>query len=242
MLPDAANRRMNVPDDAIAAPAVEPLPNLVQRELERRILAGIRRRQQVERGRDRRAPRRVARTRARGVPCARGIGARAAREEPRRVRAPDRRRGSRRDLRAARVLDDRGPQGGADDRATGTLRCAASSTDGPRRRARRHRRYHAANLEFHDRWWRSPATGSCWRRTGGSSTSCTSTAVPTLSRAGALPVSVREHHDILDKIAAGTRRVLAAVHDHALRSRRHASVAITTRRRPPRAGPPAQKR
>ena len=59
-------------------------------------------RRQAQRGHHRRHARRVARPGARGVPRARGVGPRPAREEPRRVRAPGQRRGSRRDLRTAR--------------------------------------------------------------------------------------------------------------------------------------------
>ena len=82
--------------------------------------------------------------------------------------------------------------------------------------------YHAANLEFHDALValaRNAKLLATYRRLVNE---LHLYRRATLARAGALPVSVREHHDILDKIAAkDAAGAGAALHEHALRSRRH---------------------
>ena len=154
-----------------------------------------RRRRQAQRSRDRRAARRFARPRARGVPRARGIGARPAREEPRRLRAPDQRRGSRRDLRScAPCSTNSSGRRARAERATPTT-CASS-----RRSVERMERaaargdvdgYHAANLAFHDRLVAARRQRrSCSPRIAGSSTSCTSTGAQRSARPASLPVSI----------------------------------------------------
>lgn len=82
--------------------------------------------------------------------------------------------------------------------------------------------YHAANLEFHD---------TLVALTGNQKLLATYRRLvnelhlyrrATLARAGALPLSVREHHDILDRIAANDAAGAgAALHEHAMRSRKH---------------------
>lgn len=82
--------------------------------------------------------------------------------------------------------------------------------------------YHAANLEFHD---------TLVALTGNRKLLATYRRLvnelhlyrrATLARAGVLPVSVREHHDILDRIAANDAAGAGtALFEHAMRSRRH---------------------
>ena len=82
--------------------------------------------------------------------------------------------------------------------------------------------YHAANLEFHDTLvalTRNRKLLATYRRLVNE---LHLYRRATLARAGALPVSVREHHDILDRIAANDAAGAgAALYEHAMRSRRH---------------------
>ena len=130
-------------------------PTLVQKELERMILAGdLPAGGKLNEDVRRRAARRLARAGARGVSRARGVGPRPAGEEPRRVRPPDERRRGRRDLRGARgARRVRRPPRRADrDRRARPRPARARRTDGACRGARATSTpTAAANLEFHDR-------------------------------------------------------------------------------------------
>ncbi len=220
-----AARDATVPDGTIALLQSNSLPNLVQRELERRILAGefpaggklneaaIAELLGVSRGPVREAFRALEESglvrleKNRGV-FVRQIAVEEA-DEIYELRAMLDEHAGRRVAQAITATDLRALRGLVDrmDRAV-----ARDDIDA----------YHAANLEFHDMlvaltgnrkllatYRRLVNELNLYRRA-------------TLSRAGALPVSVREHHDILDRIAArDAAGAGAALYEHALRSRRH---------------------
>ena len=221
----AAARAPAVPDGTIALLQSNSLPNLVQRELERRILAGefaagsklneaaIAELLGVSRGPVREAFRALEESGLVRLEKNRGVFVRQiAVEEADEIY----------ELRA--VLDEHAGRQVAETVTAGDLRALRGLVDRMDRAVARDDidAYHAANLEFHDML--VALTGNrkllatyrrlvnelhLYRRA-------------TLSRAGALPVSVREHHDILDKIAAkDAGGAGAALHEHALRSRRH---------------------
>ena len=148
---------------------------------------------QAQRGDHRRAPRRLARPGARGVSRARGIGPRAPREEPRRVRAPD--QPSRKPTRSTSCAPCSTNSSGAASRrrasaARGARAARAASSAWTRAAARNDvDGYHAAEPRVpRPRWSSSPATASCSRPTGGWSTSCTCS--PRDARAGRRPAGV----------------------------------------------------
>ena len=78
-------------------------------------------------------------------------------------------------------------------------------------------------------WSSSPATPSCSSPTAGSSTSCDLFRHATLAQGGVLPVSSREHRDIVDKIAAGQPAAAGrALYDHVMASRERMHRARST--------------
>lgn len=225
LLAGASARPAAVPDGTIAMLQTHSLPNLVQRELERRILAGefaagsklneaaIADLLGVSRGPVREAFRALEESGLVRLEKNRGVFVRQiAVEEADEIF----------ELRA--VLDEHAGRKVAQSIAPAELRALRGLVERMDRAVARDDidTYHAANLEFHDllvalagnrkllaTYRRLVNELHLYRRA-------------TLARAGALPVSVREHHDILDKIAAkDAAGAGAALHEHALRSRRH---------------------
>jgi phosphonate utilization transcriptional regulator len=213
------------PEGTIAVLQSNSLPMLVQRELERRILAGefpagsklneaaIADLLGVSRGPVREAFRALEESGLVRLEKNRGVFVRQiAIEEADEIY----------ELRA--VLDEHAGRRVAQKIAPEDLRALRALVDRMDRAVARDDidAYHAANLEFHDTlvalagnrkllatYRRLVNELHLYRRA-------------TLARAGALPVSVREHHDILDKIAAhDATGAGVALHDHAMRSRRH---------------------
>jgi len=220
-----AARGETVPDGTIALLQSNSLPTLVQRELERRILAGefpaggklneaaIADLLGVSRGPVREAFRALEESGLVRLEKNRGVFVRQiAVEEADEIY----------ELRA--MLDEHAGRRVAQSIAAADLRALRALVDRMDRAVARDDidAYHATNLEFHDMlvaltgnrkllatYRRLVNELNLYRRA-------------TLSRAGALPVSVREHHDILDRIAArDAAGAGAALYEHALRSRRH---------------------
>ena len=181
------------------------------------------------------AARRVARPRARGVSRARGIRPRPAGEEPRRLRAPDQRRGSRRDLRASRGARRirRPPRSRRQRRRRRCASCARSSSawSAPPRATTSTPTTAPTSISTTG-WSSSPATPSCSPPTGASSTSSTCYRRATLAQAGTLPVSTREHRDDRrpDRRRPGRRRRARAVRARDGEPRAHAPRARAHRR------------
>lgn len=93
--------------------------------------------------------------------------------------------------------------------------------------------YHAANLEFHDTLVGLAGNGKLLATYRKLVNELNLYRRATLAQDGALPVSVREHHDILDKIAAGQAAAAGrALFDHAMGSRERMHRAT----KPPRNG------
>ena len=211
-------------DDTIAVLQSNSLATLVQRELERMILAGdvaagaklneaaIAEMLGVSRGPVREAFRSLEESGLVRLEKNRGV-----------FRAPGQSRGSRRDLRTAgRARRIRRPARRAkgDCRPTfaNCARCWSAWTGWPR--ATNSTRTTAPTCNSTTAWSNSPATPSCSRLTGAWSTNCISIAAPALAQAGALPISTREHHDILEKIANGQAVAAGrALYDHVMGSR-----------------------
>ena len=204
-------------------------------------------RRQAQRGDRRDAPRRLARPGARGLPRARGVRPRPPREEPRRVRPPGQRRRSRRDLRSARGRSTSSSAVALAQTATPDdvrdLR-GARRADGARGgRAATSTRTSPPTSTSTTGWSSSPATRSSSPPTAGSSTSSTSTAARRSAQSGTLPVSTREHRDIVDRIASGQAAAAGrALFDHVMasRERMHRARAGTraSRRRAAHRGSP----
>ncbi len=80
--------------------------------------------------------------------------------------------------------------------------------------------YHSTNVEFHDLLVRCAGNGkllASYRRLVNELHLCRRAAI---AQRGALPLSVREHHDILDKIEAGQAAAAGrALFDHVMASR-----------------------
>jgi phosphonate utilization transcriptional regulator len=102
--------------------------------------------------------------------------------------------------------------------------------------------YHAANLEFHDTLVALAGNGKLLATYRRLVNELHLYRRATLAQAGALPLSAREHHDILDKIAAGQAAAAGhALHEHVMGSRERMHRA---RRVPPAAAvaPSARRR
>jgi len=223
--PPRAARGPAAPDGTIAVLQSNSLPMLVQRELERRILSGefpaggklneaaIADLLGVSRGPVREAFRALEESGLVRLEKNRGVFVRQiAVEEADEIY----------ELRA--VLDEHAGRRVAEKVAPEDLRALRGLVERMDRAVARDDidAYHAANLEFHDTlvalagnrkllatYRRLVNELHLYRRA-------------TLARAGALPVSVREHHEILDRIAArDAAGAGAALHEHAMRSRRH---------------------
>ncbi|MFO1414385.1 MAG: phosphonate utilization associated transcriptional regulator [Burkholderiales bacterium] len=213
------------PDGTIAMLQSNSLPNLVQKELARRILAGefpaggklneaaIADLLGVSRGPVREAFRALEESGLVRLEKNRGVYVREiAIDEADEIY----------ELRA--VLDEHAGRQVAQSIAPADLRALRALVERMDRAVARDDidTYHAANLEFHDTlvalagnrkllatYRRLVNELHLYRRAS-------------LSRAGALPLSVREHHEILDKIAAkDAAGAGAALREHALRSRQH---------------------
>ncbi len=240
----ASARAPAVPDGTIALLQSNSLPNLVQREIERRILAGefaagsklneasIAELLGVSRGPVREAFRALEESGLVRLEKNRGVFVRQiAVEEADEIY----------ELRA--VLDEYAGRKVAQSVTAADLRALRDLVDRMDRAVARDDidAYHAANLEFHD---------TLVALTGNRKLLATYRRLvnelhlyrrATLSRAGALPVSVREHHDILDRIAAGDVAAAgSALHEHALRSRRH--MHLSRHDAPPTAAPARLRR
>jgi len=210
-------------DDTIAVLQTQSLPALVQRELERRILAGefaaggklneaaIADLLGVSRGPVREAFRALEESGLVRLAKNRGVFVREiAVEEADEIY----------ELRA--VLDAHAGRRVARNVAPADLRALRGLVDRMDRAVARDDidAYHAANLAFHESlvalagnakllaiYRRLVNELHLYRRA-------------TLAQQGALPVSVREHHDILDRIAAGDAAAAgAALYDHVMKSR-----------------------
>ena len=80
--------------------------------------------------------------------------------------------------------------------------------------------YHAANLEFHDTLVALAGNGKLLAMYRRLVNELHLYRRATLAQAGALPVSAREHHEILDKIAAGQADAAGrSMYDHVMGSR-----------------------
>jgi phosphonate utilization transcriptional regulator len=101
--------------------------------------------------------------------------------------------------------------------------------------------YHEANLAFHDRLVELAGNRKLLAMYRRLVNELRLHRRATLAQAGALPISTREHHDIVDKIAAGSPvEAGRALHDHVMGSR-----ARMHRMRPaagPLPAPPARRR
>jgi phosphonate utilization transcriptional regulator len=224
-----AQPRDRAPEGTIAVLQSNSLPTLVQRELERRILAGefpagsklneaaIADMLGVSRGPVREAFRALEESglvrleKNRGV-FVRQIAVEEA-DEIYELRAALEEYAGRRVARQAAVVDLGGLRALVDrmDRAV-----ARDDVDA----------YHAANLEFHDTLVALAGNGkllATYRRLVNELHLYRRAA---LAQAGTLPVSVREHHEILDRIGAGQAAAAgSALYDHAMRSRERMHVA-----------------
>ena len=144
-------------------------------------------------------------------------------------------RGSRRDLRIARgARRIRRPARRADAPPPPTCAtCARWSSAWTRRpRATNSTPTTAPTCNSTTGWSNSPATPSCSRPTAGWSTSCTSTAAPAWRRPARCPSRTREHHDIVEKIAAGQAAAAGrALYDHVMGSRERMHRAHDAQRR-----------
>jgi phosphonate utilization transcriptional regulator len=231
-------RQHGAPPGTIAVLQSNSLPTLVQRELERMILAGylaagaklnevtIAELLGVSRGPVREAFRALEESGLVRLEKNRGVYVRQiAVEEADEIY----------ELRA--ILDDFAGRRVAQTIAPADLKSLRGIVERMDRAAARNEvdAYHAANLEFHDTLVALAGNGKLlvtyrrlvnelhlYRRT-------------TLAEAGALPLSAREHHEILDKIAAGQAVAAGhALHEHAMGSRermhrtRSAVTAATT--------------
>ena len=86
--------------------------------------------------------------------------------------------------------------------------------------------YHAANLEFHDTLVALAGNGKLLAMYRRLVNELHLYRRATLAQAGALPVSAREHHEILDKIAAGNAASAGrALFDHVIGSRERMHLA-----------------
>ena len=222
-------RRTGAPDGTIAVLQTHSLPGLVQRELERMILAGelaagaklnevaIAERLGVSRGPVREAFRALEESGLVRLEKNRGVFVRQiAVEEADEIY----------ELRA--VLDEFVGRRVAQKITPADIEGAARARrpHGPRRRrATTSTAITPRTSSSTTRWWRSPATPSSSRRTARLVNELHLYRRATLAQAGALPVSAREHHEILDKIAAGqaSRRRPRAVRPRDGQPRAHAS-------------------
>ncbi len=209
------------------------------------ILAGdLKCRRQAQRSQHRRHAGRVARTGSRGVPLARGVRPGPAGKEPWRLRPPGQPRGSRRDLRTAgRARRVRGPARRAERRRRRRARPARVSSSAWTRRRRREEldAYYRANLQFHDRLVELAGNAKLLATYRRLVNELHLYRRASLAQAGALPVSTREHHDIVEKIAAGQAVAAGrALYDHVMgsRERMHRVHDATPRRPSPRAPRP----
>ena len=93
--------------------------------------------------------------------------------------------------------------------------------------------YHAANLAFHDRLVELAGNAkllAIYRRLVNELHLYRRAA---LAQAGVLPVSTREHREIVDRIAAGKAAAAGrALHDHVMASRERMHRTAALRRRP----------
>ena len=238
-------RNNRPPDGTIAVLQSNSLPTLVQRELERMILAGylaagaklnevtIAELLGVSRGPVREAFRALEESGLVRLEKNRGVYVRQiAVEEADEIY----------ELRA--ILDDFAGRRVAQTIAPADLKSLRGIVDRMDRAAARNDvdAYHAANLEFHDTLVALAGNGKLlvtyrrlvnelhlYRRA-------------TLAEAGALPLSAREHHEILDKIAAGQAVAAGhALHEHAMGSRERMHRTRERRHRG-RNAPAARKR
>lgn len=211
------------PDSTIAVLQSNSLPTLVQRELEQRILAGdfaaggklneasIAELLGVSRGPVREAFRALEESGLVRLEKNRGVFVRQiAVEEADEIY----------ELRA--VLEEFAGRRVAQMGAAGDLKSLRALVDRMDRAVARNDldAYHKANLAFHDALVALAGNGKLLATYRRLVNELNLYRRATLAREGTLPMSVREHHDILDKIAAGQSAAAgAALHDHAMRSR-----------------------
>ena len=221
--------RNRAPDSTIAVLQTNSLPTLVQRELEQRILAGefpaggklneaaIADLLGVSRGPVREAFRALEESGLVRLEKNRGVFVRQiAVEEADEIY----------ELRA--VLDEYAGRRIAQKAAPTELRGLRALVDRMDRAVARNDvdAYHAANVEFHDRLVALAGNGkllATYRRLVNELHLHRRAA---LAQAGTLPVSVREHHEILDLIAGGQSAAAgSALYNHAMRGRERMHVA-----------------
>ncbi len=232
--------RSRAPDSTIAVVQSNSLPTLVQRELEQRILAGdfaaggklneasIAELLGVSRGPVREAFRALEESGLVRLEKNRGVFVRQiAVEEADEIY----------EMRA--VLEEFAGRRVAQMGATVDLKALRARVDRMDRAVARNDldAYHKANLAFHEALVALAGNGKLLATYRRLVNELHLYRRATLAREGTLPLSVREHHDILDKIAAGQAAAAgAALYDHAMRSRermhqvRDGAVAATAPR------------
>jgi len=224
-----AQRRARAPDSTIAVLQTNSLPTLVQRELEQRILAGefpaggklneaaIADLLGVSRGPVREAFRALEESGLVRLEKNRGVFVRQiALEEADEIY----------ELRAA--LDEYAGRRVAQKAAPVDLRGLRALVARMDRAVARDDvgAYHAANIEFHDTLVALAGNGKLLATYRRLVNELHLYRRATLAQAGTLPLSVREHHEILDLIA-GRQSAAAgsALYNHAMRSRERMHVA-----------------
>lgn len=224
-----AQPRTPAPDSTIAVLQTNSLPTLVQRELERRILAGeflaggklneaaIADLLGVSRGPVREAFRALEESGLVRLEKNRGVFVRQiALEEADEIY----------ELRAA--LDEYAGRRVAQKVAPADLRGLRALVDRMDRAVARDDvdTYLAANLEFHDTLVALAGNGKLLATYRRLVNELHLYRRATLAQAGTLPLSVREHHEILDLIAGGQSAAAgSALYNHAMRSRERMHVA-----------------
>ncbi|MFO1314800.1 MAG: phosphonate utilization associated transcriptional regulator [Burkholderiales bacterium] len=219
----AARRATAAADDTIAVLQTHSLPALVQRELERRILAGeyaagsklneaaIADLLGVSRGPVREAFRALEESGLVRLEKNRGVFVRQiAVEEADDIY----------ELRA--VLDAHAGRRVAQSIAPADLRALRALVDRMDRAVARNDidAYHATNLDFHETLVALAGNAKLLAMYRRLVNELNLYRRATLAQQGALPVSVREHHDILDRIAAGDAAAAgSALYDHVMKSR-----------------------
>jgi phosphonate utilization transcriptional regulator len=226
-----AQRRAGALPGTIAVLQSNSLPTLVQRELERMILAGdlpagaklnevtIADLLGVSRGPVREAFRALEESGLVRLEKNRGVFVRQiAVEEADEIY----------ELRA--VLDEFAGRRVAQKIAPGELKTLRALVERMDRAAARNDidAYHAANLEFHDTLVALTGNGKLLATYRRLVNELHLYRRATLAQAGALPLSAREHHAILDKIAAGQAAAAGhALHEHVMGSRERMHRAST---------------
>jgi phosphonate utilization transcriptional regulator len=233
-LPAPSRRNGAEPEGTIAVLQSNSLPTLVQRELERMILAGdlaagaklnevaIAERLGVSRGPVREAFRALEESGLVRLEKNRGVFVRQiAVEEADEIY----------EVRA--VLDEFVGKRVAQNASSADVKALRALVDRMDRAAARHDLdgYHAANLEFHDTLVSLAGNGKLLAMYRRLVNELHLYRRATLAQAGALPTSAREHHDIMYKIAAGQSAAAGrALFEHVMGSRERMHHATAPQR------------